>query len=110
MMLPMQLADISKSPSYTSKKLVAARLAHSTAKLAFIKNRADAGPLAAERAASASVVAAREAHEGAQSNAPHVHACAFSHCCGLAEHARGSHYAHETNCAIHGNQTKGTCE
>jgi hypothetical protein len=37
-------------------------------------------------------------------------ACRYSHCCEQAEHVAGTHYAHETNCPVHGNKPKGTCD
>jgi len=104
--------DLTKSSAYTNSKLVAARLAHSAARKAVNAHPIGARPdlELAEREAYAVVVQWRDAHEAARANTPHVHVCQHSHCCGLAEHVRGTHYQHETQCPLHGNRTKGTCE
>jgi hypothetical protein len=108
----MQSVDLTKSSACTNSKLVAARVAHSAAKRLVVAHPIGARPdlELAERAAYAVVVQWREANEAARANAPVSHACPHTHCCGLAEHVKGTHYAHETNCSFHGNRTKGTCE
>jgi endonuclease/exonuclease/phosphatase (EEP) superfamily protein YafD len=106
----MNFGDPSNSPTYTNSKLVAARVAHSAARKLFAANRSDASLELAERAAYAVVVQWREANEAARANAPTFHACPHTHCCGMAEHVRGTHYAHETQCPLHGNKTVGTCD
>ena len=94
-------------------KLVAARLAHSTAKkllVGFPMGTRDDLELA-ERAAYAAVVALRDAVEASVAAKPIVLSVrAPKTCCHAAVDVRGTHYMRETNCCLHGNRTVGTCD
>lgn len=101
------------SLTVTKNKLVAARVAHSTAKKLLVSfpmgTREDLE--IAERAAYSVVVSLRDAVELAVAAKPAVLSVrAPVTCCGAGVPVKGTHYMAETNCVIHGNRTVGTCD
>jgi hypothetical protein len=102
-----------QSQTVLKNKLVAARVAHSTAKKALmsfpIGTREDLE--IAERAAYAVVVAFRDSVEASLVAKPVVLSVrAPVTCCGAGVPVRGTFYMAETNCVCCGNRTVGTCD
>lgn len=106
-MVPM--FDVASAPVLRAR-LIAARLAHSAAKKELIQfpigARSDLET--AERAAYATVEAARSAYEAKPRKV--LAPIAPMTCCPAAVDVPGTHYMRETNCVMHGNRTVGTCD
>lgn len=92
--------------------LINARLAHSAARKAVNARPIGLCPelVLAEREAYAAVEVARAAFEAAQARQVPVGQAKPMTCCHAAVDVRGTHYARETNCVLHGNCTIGTCD